>query len=260
MTSYSLPRGHLSHSQISTYLQCPAKYEFRYIKHEPEPLSEALYLGSTFHRAQQYYFTQRLAGETIDPADMPTVFEIYFNEGWNDDEGHVNHPSRVMWDNRELASSTGQELSRVYTASIGQHVEPLHSELKVTTDVQTPGGPVPFISIIDLTTKDGTLIDFKTRSRAMTQADADKDLQPSFYGLAVNGPVRFEFHTALKTKTAEVQRITTQRNAGQLEQTRELVGQVAKGISAGVFPTNPTSVLCSAKWCAFWSQCVGKHQ
>lgn len=258
--TYTLPRGHLSHSQITTYLQCPAKYDFRYIKREPEPVNEALYLGSVFHRAQQYYFTQRLEGTVLEPIDVATAFEIYFNEGWTDDEGRSNHPSFVTWDNRRQALETGQELSRVYTESIGQHVSPLQSELSIKTDVQTSNGPVPFVSIIDLTTTDGVLIDFKTRSRAMTQADADKDLQPSFYGLAVGGPVRFEFHTALKTKMAEVQRIATQRNVGQLEQTHELVGEVAKGISAGVFPTNPTSVLCSKKWCAFWTKCMGRYQ
>ena len=51
------PVKHFSASSASTYLQCPAKWKYRYIDRLPETKSEALEKGTMVHKALERYWT-----------------------------------------------------------------------------------------------------------------------------------------------------------------------------------------------------------
>lgn len=51
MTTYELPLGYLSPTQIWSYLSCPACYEAAYIDRIPRPLAADLLIGSAVHAA-----------------------------------------------------------------------------------------------------------------------------------------------------------------------------------------------------------------
>ena len=46
--------GKLSYSKLKVFLECPAKYNYKYTQHLPEPSSQAMQIGSIVHRALEW--------------------------------------------------------------------------------------------------------------------------------------------------------------------------------------------------------------
>ena len=56
-------RPYLSWSAVSTFMQCPLKFKFRYLESLPEAtLSSSLLFGSGIHQALEEFFRAELAG------------------------------------------------------------------------------------------------------------------------------------------------------------------------------------------------------
>ena len=54
-------RDYISHSAITTYQQCPLRYQFKYVDGLPETVvSSALIFGGAIHSALESHFTELL--------------------------------------------------------------------------------------------------------------------------------------------------------------------------------------------------------
>jgi len=241
---------HISHSSMSTWLQCPAKWAKRYIENLPERRSLALAAGSVFHQTLAAASSRRISLE----AAMLLVPEL------------VDAELR-----KEPVDATPEEVTTTALEYLSSYL-PTFTALELTPQaveqefhLPIPGIPVRFLGYIDLVArdKDGQLIvlDFKTAERRWEEGKVVRDMQHIPYVLAVSHALRvplervtFEFHVVTRS---DVQRLappplSPERTAWWQGQVKTVV----RAIEAGIFPANPDGWWCSPKFCPYYGQCL----
>jgi CRISPR/Cas system-associated exonuclease Cas4 (RecB family) len=204
------PVRHFSASSASTYLQCPAKWEYRYIERIPESKSEALEKGTMVHKALERYWT----GDYGKP-----------------EQGIHRYISAY----RKMAG-----------AVLPEQAQAVELELRANL----AGVDVPLLGYIDCYTADGLIVDLKTASKPWWDGRAVKELQPALYtylarqnGLEVRG---FEFHVLVNevgSHRVEAWQIPVELDEDFIEEHLERVVRAWQGIMAGEFPRRK-SPLC----------------
>lgn len=213
------PVTHFSASSASTYLQCPAKWKYRYIDRLPETKSEALEKGTMVHKALERYWT-----------------------------GGYGKPEQGI--HRFISA-----YRRMDGAVLPEQVEAVELELRA----ELPGVDVPLLGYIDCYTTDGLVVDLKTTGKPWWNGRAVKELQPAMYtylaranDLHVRG---FEFHVLVNeagTHVVDGWRIPVELDDDFIEEHLGRVVQAWRGIVAGEFPPRK-SVLCG--YCDFELVC-----
>jgi len=213
------PVTHFSASSASTYLQCPAKWKYRYIDRLPETKSEALEKGTMVHKALERYWT-----------------------------GGYGKPEQGI--HRFISA-----YRRMDGAVLPEQVEAVELELRA----ELPGVDVPLLGYIDCYTTDGLVVDLKTAGKPWWNGRAVKELQPAMYtylaranDLHVRG---FEFHVLVNeagTHVVDGWRIPVELDDDFIEEHLGRVVQAWRGIVAGEFPPRK-SVLCG--FCDFEFVC-----
>ena len=243
---------HLSYSSISKYLACPASWKYKYIDNLPTKSSPALVFGSAFHNTVEAYICDR---DNIElQAQWMKEWNIQVERNEDCDWG-LDTPEKFYNDGlRMLANSDVLKLIN--------ELMPKNVERKVT--LHLPGVDVPIIGFIDIITEDGIPGDFKTSGKSWSNSRAVNELQPLFYLAALNQAGvrvpdwRFRHYIFVKTKTPKVQKIETVYTLNDIMFMIKVVGSVVDAMIKGAYPENPTTWLCSAKYCDFWSSCRGK--
>ena len=213
------PVTHFSASSASTYLQCPARWKYRYIDRLPETKSEALEKGTMVHKALERYWT-----------------------------GGYGKPEQGI---HRFVSA----YRRMDGAVLPEQVEAVELELRA----ELPGVDVPLLGYIDCYTTDGLVVDLKTAGKPWWNGRAVKELQPAMYtylaranDLHVRG---FEFHVLVNeagTHVVDGWRIPVELDDDFIEEHLGRVVQAWRGIVAGEFPPRK-SVLCG--YCDFELVC-----
>jgi hypothetical protein len=260
-----LELDHLSYSSISTYLMCPRSWRFRYVDHIETPKAAALVFGSAIHDTIEAFIARG--------KDEPVATLERWQGNWekqtaagNIDWGEAGKPDTLY----SLGQTMLSEPSIVETLSeIRPLIERDQTWIEARVKLCVPSVPVPIVGYIDCITADGVPCDFKTAGRAWSADQAAGEMQPLFYLAALNQvgfyrkpgrPVgAFRHYVLVKNaKSPRCDVFDTQRTMGEVLWLFGLVRDVWRGIEAGVFPPNPETWKCSAKWCEFWDRCRGK--
>lgn len=243
----------LSYSSVSMYLQCQRLFEYRYIKKLPVPLiGAALIQGSAYHAALAATMAEKLYNglhlsldETLDVygASFDQQVAKYGSDGTN-----------IDWEDKPLSDWKNRlvPLIRLYHEHYIPDLEP--KSIEVYKKVMVNG--IPVSGRIDLILQNGTVIDHKTSSKTMSQFDAEKNLQVTFYAILEGRAIDFAFHMAVMTKEPKIVCVNTKRNIRDIMWTKNLIMKVWEGINSGIFPPNPTTYRCSRKFCSFTDICM----
>ena len=72
---------HISYTQLRTFLNCPRKYYFQYVRGlEWEAVPAAIILGSAIHRTvEEFYRVLRESGDRISGTEMVKVFQEHLH-------------------------------------------------------------------------------------------------------------------------------------------------------------------------------------
>ena len=255
---------HLSYSSINLYLTCPEHWRRKYLLQQPQPSTPALLLGSAFHGTVEDAISNAATfGKTFTLAELwPTKWRAVLERDGDSIEWGADTPEQHYNDGLRLMSEPAvQQMVDGLTPLVD--ADGMFIERKV--ELRVPGVPVPVIGYIDLMTADGVPGDFKTSRNRWTQADAEGEIQPLVYLAALHQagrPVagnRFRHYVITKTKKPEVQVIEHRHGMTEIFWLFELIRRVWDGIESELFPVNPNAWLCSAKYCAYWSECRGKR-
>ena len=236
----------LSPTQIRAFLDCSARWWFRYGLHLPEPKTGNLALGIAVHQALEANFREKLESKQ----DLPTAgVAALFRQAWTlistvtefrDDE----NPSEI--------ARVGEALVAKYMEEAAPTIEPTAVELDVEGEI----GGVKVLGKIDLIDTDGRVVDVKTSARRPTGIAPDYAFQLATYrqlAPGANGEARLS--TRVKTKTVQLVQQTYRVSEADLKSTQVLYPLVQAGIRTGVYFPNRQSTLCSRRNCAFWRQC-----
>jgi len=286
---YHLPKDYLSHSQIDMYLRCARQYEFRYVKDEKDPPGIAMVFGSGAHKAVE--FTHHHIVDHDKPAPTEQVTEAFSDafekraeaiptKAWEDekaDRGSLKDAGvrLVQLYNNKVAPSVKPQVKQVN----GESVRGIEKRFMVNiAGVDMLG----FIDLIDVNDPVGVsdleqkilhkqgkivpdamrtaVVDFKTKTKSLSQGDVDGSFQLTLYSYVEQIPI-VRFDQLLNQKVPKVKRVHSGRTVQDHKWMTEIITSVASAISAGIFPPcSPTAWVCGPKWCGYYHQCRGKKR
>jgi putative RecB family exonuclease len=259
---------HISHSQISCYLNCPLKYMFRYVQgRPPERISAALPFGTAIHAGIELYYLSHMSQREIA---KPSVVEERFADSFSEALSRADAP--VIYKKDETMESLldmGKAMIKTFCRSISlENTEVIGVETPLTGRLYTDDGkPTDFavIGVVDALIRDEEgiviAIDHKTAARAKQQKDVDFDLQLSAYSylLASNKIVgkaddlQCRLNVIRKLKRPKLEIHNTVRTSTHRRTFAKIACQVLHGIENQVFyPVR--SWMCTD--CAYTNVCL----
>jgi hypothetical protein len=153
----------LSPSQVRTFLDCQARWWFKYGLQLPEPKNSSLALGLAIHRALEVNFREKL--ETHEDLDTAGVVML-FRDAWMEHVGQAEFmPDESQHDLRRL----GERLVAKYMDEVAPAIEPAAVEM----DVQGQIAGIAVRGRVDLLDVEGRLIDIKTAARKPSWVSAE---------------------------------------------------------------------------------------
>jgi RecB family exonuclease len=273
---YTLPRGYLSPSALSTFYRCPRQYEFRYIHGLIVPPNAAMVMGGAAHRTIEQYFRDamrsgggRLTGKQAAELSVEVLADYLKEEG-------ADAAGPLDLDSMRYGLRT---LTETYVDHVAADIEPL----AVEEDVRfTMASGVPVFGRLDLRHRlrpDGAeegICDYKITAKKWSPAQVSNSLQFLLYSYAT-GIRDVQVHNLVKSAKAAkllggeedadgvkdvasnlrvLHHVFDGSDADHLER---LVSGAAELITKGLFPPcDPGSWACGSDWCGYWSSCRGK--
>ena len=240
------PAPVLSPSQVRCFLDCPARWWFKYGLQLPERKNSSLALGLAVHQALEVNFREKV--ETREDLDTIGVVMV-FREAWMEQVPQTEFTSdESQGDLRRL----GERLVAKYMDEVAPKVEPAAVEL----DVQGEISGVAVRGRVDVLDVEGRLIDFKTASRRPSCVSPDHAFQFATYQQitpGASGEVRID--SLVKTQTVQIVQQAYTVGEPDIRATQVLYPMAQKAMGTGMYCPNRQSMLCSQKHCSFWKHC-----
>jgi putative RecB family exonuclease len=234
----------LSPSQCKTFLQCPARWYFRYVEGLPDVATGNLALGRAVHAAVGMYFRGKRDGlapaliDVVEVYDQAIAMELEQAE-LRDDE------------NVEELQETGRRCLTAYLEAAAA-VEPKLIEEQVSGEI----AGIPVRGILDLMDVEGTVSDLKTASRKPAAITTDYRLQLTMYALVTPGASgRCRVDTVTKQKTPQVVPQSFVLGASERRYAETLLPILQDAMREGRYWPQRDHHLCSRKYCPYWRTC-----
>jgi len=257
-----LPVSSLSLSGMTLLRKCPLKWKRRYIDGEYEPPSGKMICGSAAGAAEATNYQLKIvSGVDLSRDDVLDAYADEWNERVRRDE--------IAWgdDKPDDIRTTGQAALELYHDTIAPTVRPVSVEREFV--LRFSEAEWTFKGFLDLEEDDGAVGDLKMKGKALSQAEADSDPQPSSYLLARRAehhdgygpaPAGFRFHVMTRTRRPAANVVTTERTDEQLDAFLHRIYAAAAEIhwraEFEVWDGAPRDAWwCSQRSCGFWSSC-----
>jgi hypothetical protein len=239
----------LSPSQCRTFLDCSARWWYRYGEGLPDPGGASLVRGRVTHNIAEFYFRSKMEGSAIDGDDLAGAFDW----AW---ESAIVDASFQPDDDLDALKKQTLALSAKYIDEAAREIEPAAVESPVSGEI----GGVKVRGIIDLIDVNGRIIDLKTASRKPSGVASDYAFQVATYAqLAapyVSGEVRVD--TLVATKTPQLVTMGYRVSDADRRLTETIYPRVQAAMKAGRILPNRGSNLCSRKHCNFVDACIAE--
>jgi hypothetical protein len=236
----------LSPTQVRTFLNCSARWWFKYGLGEPEIKNSALALGSAVHRTLEVNFREKVTTkEDLDTLGVIALFRSEWQEQAEQTEFRVDEDPAAL-------GKVGEQLVAKYMEEAAPWIQPAEVEVEVAGEI----GGVPVHGIVDLVDEEGRIVDVKTSARKPSGISPDYAFQLATYRQitqGVSGEARLD--TLVKTKTVQLVQQSYTVGSQDLRATEVLYPLVREGIANGVYFPNRQSLTCSRRNCCFWRHC-----
>jgi|HubBroStandDraft_3_1064219.scaffolds.fasta_scaffold02978_1 DNA helicase-2/ATP-dependent DNA helicase PcrA len=237
----------LSASAVETYETCPLQFKFQREWKLSRQVHAAMQFGATMHRVLRTYYDSVRAGRTKSDEELIQLFRDDLAESGIQDNYQ-----------RELYLKVGLAQLQDFLGGTRSVPPPevLHTE--EWFDVQIAGTKVAGrIDRMDRAA-DGSvnIVDYKT-GKARSQEDADESLQLSIYAMAANEKWGYQVGALVFHNLEGNVPVFSRRTQFQLEEARERILSVARGIAAGDFEPK---VGFHCNFCAFRGLCTAQEK
>lgn len=216
----SIHIDYLSYSQIETFQTCPMHYKLRYIYKIPTPATASQSFGISVHNTLKDYLETK-----------KDILNLYKNNWIEEGYSDKKHSQEFLKKGEQylLGFLANGFDKKVKTVALEQKFTlPLGNNLKI-------GGTIDRLD--DLGNGEIEIVDYKTGATIPTQKDVDKNLQLSFYALAMSSikninpeKIRLSLYY-LDTQ----EKISTTRTAKQLENAIKEIFKVREEIEESDF-------------------------
>ncbi|HLD92175.1 MAG TPA: UvrD-helicase domain-containing protein [Patescibacteria group bacterium] len=234
---------YLSVSQIETFKDCPLHYKLKYIYKLPTTTSASISFGVSIHNTLKDFFGMKAdknKKELLNLYKQNWIEEGYLNkkhkqEFYKEGENYLLEFIKKGYDKKIKTLATEQKF-----------ILPIDKTLKI-------GGTIDRVD--DLGGGRFEVIDYKTGANIPTQKEVDKDLQLSFYALAVSNLYNVKPEDIKLSlyyfKTQE--KIITRRTKKDLDKVKEEILKIREEIEKSDFKCN-NSYFCQ-KGCEYRMFC-----
>jgi len=226
INSELLTVNYLSVSQIETFKTCPMHYKLKYIYKLPTPSSASISFGVSIHNTLKEFVETK-----------QDILKIY-KKNWIE-EGYLNKKHKEAFyskgENYLLGFIKNSFDKNIKTVALEQKFTmPIDSHLKIDETLKI-GGTIDRID--DLGGGRYEIIDYKTGANIPTQKDVDKNIQLSFYALAVSNLYKIKPEDIILSLYyfEGQQKITTKRTTEQLEELKKEILEIKKEIEESDF-------------------------
>lgn len=236
----------LSASSMKTFLQCVLKYYYQYEDKKPRKgRSVPLAFGSAVHKAlEEMHTIVSEKGEKPSEEDYDRVLKVFM-------QAAVDYG---LSDTAAIAEGRNTIISRLDTVNPNDKI----IGLELGFELETPAG-TPFLGSIDklveLDEETVAVIDYKTSRMALTQEEADNDIQLSMYDLAVSMMFPQYKTIVCALDYTRLTEVITHRTPEQRAQFVELVDTVYQTILRTEVEDVEPSINDYCGWCDFKNFC-----
>ena len=256
------PKPHISPSQMESYSRCGEAYRRRYIEKERIPPGIAMIRGTSVHKGAEINYGQKI--KTAKDLPVEDIVDISVNtyennlkhEGvWLNPEEEGMGRKKVLGQGKDATA----RLSRLFMKSLAPTIQPKFVEIEHR--IELPNSTHDLLGRIDLIDENDAIDDLKTSSKRISQENADKSPQLTFYALTFQSlykkpPSEIRYSQLLDTKTPEVNIVKTKRERPDFDALVSRLNSVLKGINAGIYtPATPGAWWCDKKWCGYHATC-----
>jgi len=252
-----LLKPHTSFSQISSFLDCPMVYYFRWIEQLKIPPPSAMVLGTDYHKAIAYNFQQKITTGIDVPEDE--VLDV-FNDAWENDSKYAIFPA--LGKPSDVKDSGYRVLQKHYHLK-QITTQPMFAEKDYR--VEFPDFPYDLVGKMDLVTDKGEIVDHKLRRTRPQAWEAEDSLQLSLYGLGYRRLTdkkenKLVLEIGLRQKTPDIVEVSAPPiNEERCDTLSRIIGYTMNQIEyckeRGIFLPNRRATFCSPNGCGFWYQC-----
>lgn len=239
------PPRPLSPTQVSTYINCPAQWWYRYALELPTPTTSAQAVGRIIHRAIAATHYARHVGAS--DADLAQIGAAIAAE---------ELAAATLAADEDPAALTAQALSlaALYRRQALSHMHIAAIETPLTGEI----AGVPVCGIADITTEAGMVIDLKTSNRRPSGLRPAHQLQLTTYAM-LSGTTQARLDTLVRTNTPALIHHTHTVDAQAIRYAESLYQIAADGTKSGHYPPRRDNNLCSRKHCPYWSLCEREY-
>lgn len=246
-----------SHSRLSTFEQCPKKFQFKYLDKIKPPIEKSIetHLGKSVHEALEWLYT-----EVKETKRVPSLDEVlgkyteFWEKEWEDAIKIVNG----MYSKDDYFNKGIRFILEYYMKHKPFNENTLGIEKRIMISLDSEGkyklqGYIDRL-VYNLETGEYEVHDYKTSNSLPRPEKFENDRQLALYSIAVKEMFGHENEVKLVWHyLAYNRKIVSTRTNEQLEnlkkETRELIDRIE---SAENFPTSK-SALCS--WCEYKPIC-----
>lgn len=240
----------LSPSQISQFLNCPAKWMFRYLLDLKDQGTAATALGTAFHETIAYNFRQKR--ETACDLPLAECLEFFQNA-----LGRQLEPVRLQKNEHPMELlELGETIIAKYIEEAAPSIQPAAVESRVSGVI----GGVKVSGYVDLLDTEGRLIDSKSSTKPIKGIAHDHRLQLTSYAMitpAASGACRLDTVTKGKTVSLVQKSFTVTEKDRQYAEV--IYPMVQDSIREGIFLPRRSSSLCSRRYCGYWTVCEKEY-
>jgi ATP-dependent helicase/DNAse subunit B len=204
---------HISYTQLNTYLKCPQKYEFQYVRGiQWEFIPEYFPFGRAIHEAAKlFYKTLKETGQRIPLVDLTQ----HFKQTW-DKETQGNNIRYKEHQNRDTTREKGTQLVKVFYENVApQRIIGVEVPFSVDLVLEETGEVLPckLSGIFDLIESDEedtlVIVELKTSSKRFSDDQLDLDLQGTLYSYALK---QIRVHTNGEDTLVRYDQLLKQKN------------------------------------------------
>ncbi|MFH1725580.1 MAG: PD-(D/E)XK nuclease family protein [Elusimicrobiota bacterium] len=237
----------LSHSSIYLYLDCPKKWQFKYVDKIAEKPKHFFSFGKAMHTALEYLYNV----QTLPPPSLEDVLNHYHGK-WIS-EGYQNEQQEAEY------KAQGVRMIEEY---YGKHIEAFKIPYFIEYGFSLEVDGIPVRGFVDRIDKVGddriAIVDYKT-GKAIPKSRVATDAQLTMYQMACEQMLGLKVDSLCFYHLPSQTALTVQPHSEeQVRALRERIVQVAGSIKAGNFDPKPDERKCG--WCDYKPLCpVFKH-
>lgn len=229
----------LSHSSMSLYEDCPAKYKFKYIDKIPETPKSFFSFGKSIHQTLEHFYNNNTAPTLEDTLQF--YKDNWISEGYKTDQEAVSEFEK----GRMIVIEFYNKHAKTFR-------KPLYAEYMFNLKING----IPVIGVIDrVDSINGkiTICDYKTGNSIKENRIKD-DPQLMLYQIVAKESLGLDVDRVMIYHVNSLTpHISNAYSDKQIEELKNKIVGIAKNIESGNFEAKPEKNKC--KWCDFNGIC-----